>query len=157
MNIFLPDHQRFLKSLIKNDVNFLLIGGYAVVLHGYRRTTGDIDLWINPSNENKIKLLEALKGENIEEEDLSELGKQDFEDYLVFSLGEEPEKIDFMTQINGVSFNDAYINRLEKFIDDMLIPYINLSDLVLSKMGTGRKKDEADIEELQKIESLKRK
>ena len=76
---------------------------------------------------------------------------------LLELINKEPEKIDFMTQINGVSFNDAYINRLEKFIDDMLIPYINLSDLVLSKMGTGRKKDEADIEELQKIESLKRK
>ena len=61
MNIFVESHQNFLKSLLNHKVNFLLVGGYAVIFHGYKRTTGDMDLWIEPNNENKERLLIVLK------------------------------------------------------------------------------------------------
>ena len=57
MNIFIETHQNLLICLIKHKVNFILIGGYAVIYHGYKRSTGDMDLWIEPNNENKLKLL----------------------------------------------------------------------------------------------------
>jgi hypothetical protein len=59
MNIFVENHQLLLKSMLQHDVNFLLVGGYAVIYHGYKRTTGDMDLWIEPDNNNKLKLIKV--------------------------------------------------------------------------------------------------
>lgn len=57
MNVFIENHQRLLASLTNRRVNFLLVGGYAVIYHGYKRTTGDMDIWLEPSNDNKLKLM----------------------------------------------------------------------------------------------------
>ncbi|MEO5582860.1 MAG: hypothetical protein ABIR66_09215, partial [Saprospiraceae bacterium] len=61
MNIFLEEHQNILSNMMLNNVEFLLIGGYAVIFHGYLRSTGDMDIWVRPSNENKILLINALR------------------------------------------------------------------------------------------------
>ncbi len=57
MNLFIEKHQELIKLLISNNVEFIIIGGYSVIFHGYKRTTGDIDIWLNPTNENKKKLI----------------------------------------------------------------------------------------------------
>jgi hypothetical protein len=67
MDIFLDEHKEFLLLLLKHEVEFMLIGGYAVIFHGYERTTGDMDIWLKPSNENKEKFIEVLKSYGINE------------------------------------------------------------------------------------------
>ena len=152
MNIFFEEHQEVIKLLLKHEVDFLLVGGYAVVYHGYRRTTGDMDLWVRPSNENRDKLVNALSELGFEDEDLVVLGNMDFTAHQVFTLGSEPQKIDFLTKINQVSFEDANADKVIAEFENMLVPVINLNHLVLSKINSGRRKDEADVEELQKIQ-----
>ena len=152
MNIFFEEHQEVIKLLLKHEVDFLLVGGYAVVYHGYRRTTGDMDLWVRPSNENRDKLVNALSELGFEDEDLIVLGNMDFTAHQVFTLGSEPQKIDFLTKINQVSFEDANADKVIAEFENMLVPVINLNHLVLSKINSGRRKDEADVEELQKIQ-----
>ena len=151
MNIFLEAHQEILNRLMDAQVDFLLIGGYAVIYHGYQRTTGDMDLWLRPTNENKDKVLVALRKAGFDPADINELGKMDFTKHLAFSAGEEPQKIDFVTYINQVSFEAASKNKIVFKLEELEIPVININELILSKMNTGRKKDEADVEELQRI------
>lgn len=157
MNIFLDEHQAIIKLLIENQVDFLLIGGYAVIFHGYRRTTGDMDLWLRPTNENKEKFIKSLANAGFESDDLAVLSTLDFTKHLVFSIGDEPQKIDFITHINQVLFEEADKNKVIFDFEELKIPVINIRELILSKINTGRKKDEADVEELQKILNFKNK
>lgn len=156
MNIFLNEHQEILRWLIEKQVEFLLIGGYAVIYHGYKRSTGDMAHWLNPMNENKEKVIRALNYAGYDAADLVNLADADFTKHLAFSIGEEPHKIDFITYINQVSFEEAYKNKVEFDFEGMQIPVININELILSKINTGRKKDEADVEELQKIISYRK-
>ncbi len=73
MNILMDEHRQLLLSLLNNNVSFILIGGYAVIYYGYERITGDMDIWLQPNNENRNKLLNALKDFGIEESDLEKL------------------------------------------------------------------------------------
>ncbi len=152
MNVFFEEHLEILALLIKNEVNFLLIGGYAVISHGYNRTTGDMDLWLEPSNENKNRFLNSFIEYGFEEIELIEIKKMDFEKHQVFSFGEVPYKVDFLTKISQVEFKDAFENKITVEHESLILPIINLRELILSKINTGRKKDEADIEELQKLQ-----
>ncbi len=102
MNFFLQRHQNLLENLIKENVEFIIIGGYAVIFHGYPRTTGDVDLWIKPDNANKPKIISVLEKMDIESTSLKEIETLDFTRYLMFSIWQEPEKVDFLTLIAGV-------------------------------------------------------
>lgn len=153
MNIFIKEHIELLKALINNHVLFMLIGGYAVIHYGYERTTGDMDIWLQLGNDNKNKLLKALDEFGIEEDDIDQLRKMDFANPLpVFFIGEKPRRIDFVTLINNVSFEMA-IKKANYFSigEKVKVPVIHFDDLILSKTSTGRIKDNADIEELQRI------
>jgi len=157
MNILFEEHQAIVKILLKHNLEFMLVGGYAVVHYGYRRTTGDMDLWIKPDNENKKKLLRALEELGYETVELNELNSFDFSKHIVFSIGVEPFKIDFMTYVNMVKWEEAYSEKVIAEIDNMEIPVIHLNHLILSKISNDRMKDKADVEELQKIQSSKKK
>ena len=155
MNIFDDYTHDVLEKCINNNVHFLIVGGYAVNFHGYERTTGDIDLWLKPDNDNKIKIVQALKELGIEENVLARLIQMDFTKHLVFSDGIAPFKIDFMTYISGVNFEEAYAQKIMTEIDELNIPFIHLNHLIISKIGTGRPKDSIDIDQLQKISQIK--
>lgn len=156
MDIFLPDHTDILKAFNKHDVKYMLIGGYAVVFHGYNRTTGDMDIWLKPDNENKINIISAFKEVGFDYESLYKLNNFDFTAAIMFYLGVEPQKMEFMTKISYLDFDEAYSRKSICQIDDeFLVPILNFNDLILSKMNTGRLKDQADIEELQKIINTK--
>ena len=156
MNIFDEYTFNLLNELNKNNVEYLVVGGYAVNFHGYRRTTGDIDLWIKPDNgANKNVILQSLRNLEVDEEVLSQLNALDFSQPVVFIDGEEPFKIDFMTFISGVNFNEAWQQKTMAVLDGISIPFIHLHHLVLSKVTTGRPQDKIDIEQLQKIQDLK--
>lgn len=154
MNLFVDKHIELLKALLKNNVDFIIIGGYSVIFHGYKRTTGDVDIWVKPDNTNKEKVLLALKEIKIDSNSIGEIGKLDFTGYVVFCIWEEPERADFITRINLVNYDAADKNKIIGDMDGVKIPFLHLNDLVLSKMNTGRGKDIADIEELQKIQKL---
>lgn len=151
MNFFTDVHQAWLKRLIENKVDFIVVGGYSVVFHGYKRTTGDVDVWLKPSNENKDRLLKALAEDDFEDEDLAHVASLDFRKHIAFSVGDEPERIDFMTYIAQVAYDEADKLRILADIDGISIPFLHINHLVLSKFNTGRSKDQADVQMLQKI------
>jgi predicted nucleotidyltransferase len=155
MNLFMDATQEVLSMLLRHEVDFIVIGGYAVIFHGYHRTTGDVDLWLKPDNENKRKLIQALEGFGIEKSALQELERQDFQQHLAFHIGEDPEKIEFLTYIRGLTYEEADSEKTMAAIDHLNIPFLSLDHLVLSKIATGRLRDQADIEELQKIRKSK--
>ncbi len=154
MNIFFSEHLLIIKQLQTYQVRFLLIGGYAVIFHGYNRTTGDMDIWIDPDEENKSKFIACLFELEYRQEDIDYLRSLDFTKAQVFSIGEEPQRVDFLTQVNLLNFKEAYENKMIAPLDGLEIPYIHFNDLVLMKMNTGRLKDKSDVEELQKIRNL---
>ena len=155
MNIFLDAHLKLIRELLKNEVEFIIIGGYAVILHGYKRTTGDLDIWLKPDNNHKNNLVSALRSVGIQKQGLDELISIDFEKKVVFTIWEPPEQVDFLTHINNLEFEYASRRKILVKLDNLKVPFLNVQDLIVSKMSTDRYKDKADIEELQKIIRLK--
>lgn len=155
MNLYTENHHQLLYNLLEQEVDFIIIGGYAVIYHGYARTTGDMDIWLKPDNANKMKLLNALTAMDFFETDLAPIADFDFTGHIVFSMWEEPEKIDFITQINLLTFEEANRRKIIADIEGLKVPFLHLDDLVRSKFNTGRLKDKADIEELQLIQRYK--
>lgn len=155
MNIFIEPHYEVLRLLLKHQVDFMLIGGYAVIFYGYSRTTGDMDLWLKPDNQNKLKFCAAMEEAGYDKEGIELLKTKNFEQTLVFNLGTEPQRIDFLTFIDLVTYDEADKLKVIGEIDGIKIPVIHLNNLILSKINTGRSKDKADIEELQRINNLK--
>lgn len=153
MNLFYPEHIMVLDTLLRYQVRFLLIGGYAVIAYGYTRTTGDLDLWIDPSEQNKAALIDTFRDLEFDEIELDHINQMDFNEANVFSMGTVPQKIDFLTKVSHVDFDEAYTKVVLMDFDDLRLPFVHYNDLVLMKMTTGRLKDQADIEELQKIKN----
>jgi len=156
MNLFVESHQKLLECLTDAEVDFIIIGGYSVIFHGYARTTGDIDIWLKPDNTNKAKLLQALRWYGIEEDSLRELNQLDFAKTVFFKIGDVPERIDFLTKINLIDYETANREKVLANLDDITIPFLHLNHLILSKLNTGRPQDQADIEMLQKIQKNKK-
>ncbi len=143
--------------MIGEGVEFILIGGYAVNYHGYNRTTGDLDVWLKPDNENKKSILRCLEKYDLEIESLQQINELDFSHALVFSLGDEPYKTDFLTKVSGVSYVEANNEKVHFDHEGIKVPFINLNHLILTKMSTGRGKDKVDIEKLQEVEAKRKK
>jgi hypothetical protein len=156
MNIFIESHQQLLKTLLQHKVNFLLVGGYAVVYYGYKRTTGDMDLWLEPSNDNKLRLLEALKKFDFNADDMEHVAQLDFTKHLAFHFWEEPERVDCITYVSNVLFNEAFAQKVLADIEGLVVPVIQYQHLIQSKITSNRLKDKADVEELQKINRHKK-
>ena len=157
MNILDNYTHSVLDELIKQKVEFIVIGGYAVNFHGFRRPTGDIDLLIKPENgEKKSRLLSALRNLGITEPVLKKLNELDFEKAQVFRDGEEPFRIDFLTKVSGVKFEEAWKEKQSIEIDGLNINFLHIKHLIATKITTGRPKDKIDIDELQKIQKYKK-
>ena len=151
MNIFSNTHQKLIKELTKAKVEFILIGGYAVIYYGYKRTTGDMDLWLKPTNENKMKLLPVLKKLKFNISDINHIETLDFTKHLTFHFWEEPERVDCLTMISGVKYDKADKEKVLAEFEGLTIPVIHYKHLIISKITSERLKDKADVEELQKI------
>ena len=156
INVLLEEHQEILRLLIKHQVNFILIGGYAVIHYGYERTTGDMDIWLELGNENRDKFIEALIDFGVDDEGIIKLKQTNFTSPLeVIRIGESPRTIEFLTMISNVRFEDAIKNVNYFLLEDIDVPVIHYNDLILSKLTSNRLKDKADIEELQRINKYK--
>ena len=141
------DFKEFIKLLNDHDVSYLVVGGYAVAFHGYPRYTKDIDLWIQAKKQNIEKLLNALKKFGFESLDLK------LEDFLeadnVIQLGYPPNRIDLLTNLAGLDFEDCYPSKVEVVIEDVKVNFIDLENLKINKKSTGRHQDLADLENLE--------
>lgn len=144
-----PDYKEFIELLIKNKVDFLLVGAYALAAHGYVRYTHDIDFLISTTKENSIKIIQVLKDFGFSSLGLTET---DFmNEDLIVQLGYPPVRIDILTSISGIeNFDEVIVNKEVIEIEGMQIPIISKADLIRNKRSTGRTKDLADAEELEK-------
>lgn len=156
MNFLIDKHKKVLSDLLDAKVEFILVGGYAVIYHGYGRTTGDMDVWLKPDNENKLRLISVLEKNGIGKESVEKVRKTDFTDVVVFHFGQPPEKIEFLTKIAGVQFEEAFEHRALLPIQNYQIPVLHLNDLIANKLLSARPKDKADVDELQKIIKFKK-
>jgi hypothetical protein len=156
MNIFLDEHKKFLLLLLKHQVEFILIGGYAVILYGYERGTGDMDIWLKPDNLNRDKFIEALSEHGINLDDLTSVKKMDFTQVRVMHIGEKPTKIDFLTKVQGLLYSEADSNKKMIPLGEFHIPVIDYYHLIQIKMIAGRPQDKADIDILQKINRFRK-
>ncbi|HBX50719.1 MAG: hypothetical protein A2275_05360 [Bacteroidetes bacterium RIFOXYA12_FULL_35_11] len=150
-NILLPEFKKMLLLLKKHDVDFLLIGGYAVIYYGYDRVTGDMDIWLDATKDNKIKLCKALNEFGINEESIKKVKKLNFEETHFFYFGQKPQKIDFLTKVNLINFKEAFEMANYFPLQNQQIPVIHYEHLILTKISNKRSKDKTDIEELQRI------
>ena len=146
---FLNRHFReFVELLERKGVKYLLVGGYAVGFHGFPRYTGDLDVFIAIDPENANKILEVFEAFGFSD---LKLTTNDFlEDDMVVEIGREPLKIQILTGIDGIQFDDAYIRKVYWTDQDLSIPFIGFEDLLKNKESTGRGRDKIDVQELMK-------
>ncbi len=153
INIFNTDFHEFLISLENSKVEYVLVGGYSVIIHGYNRTTGDLDIFVNPTEENYKRLLKAFHIFGMSVFDMHLESFVDTNNFDVFEFGRPPVAIDILTKLKGVDFNLAFQNKIRYAVDEQLyINVLHLNTLILSKKIAGRSKDLNDIEHLQKNE-----
>lgn len=141
------DLRELLKCFLSHDVRFLIIGGHAVSYHGYPRFTKDLDLWIDRSEDNAVRVVEALRDFGFDFEGLSpEMFTQESR---MTQMGREPNRVDILHTIKGVEFSECYPRSQRAIIDGSPIPIISKPDLILNKLATARPQDLADAVQLQ--------
>jgi len=146
------DYKDLINIFIKKKVKFLLVGGYAVGLHGHPRVTKDLDLWVYANSENAPLVVEALAKFGAPMQDIS---VQDFEsEGTIFQIGVEPVRIDVITKVAGLKFEEAIQNVKMMEIEELIVPTISLQDLIKNKKASGRHRDLDDVESLEKISTL---
>jgi hypothetical protein len=151
-NIFNDDFHDFINALNQSEVEYILVGGYSVILHGYSRNTGDLDLWVNKTRENYNKLKNAFYSFGMPVFDMTEFNFLNNSQFNVFSFGKPPVSIDIMTEVKGLSFYSAYQSASIIKIENLSVRLINLNDLLKAKKSSGRSKDLDDIENLSEKE-----
>jgi hypothetical protein len=141
-----PDFKEFLQLLSTYQVEYLLIGGYAVAYHGYPRATADMDIWIALHPQNAKKVVAALKAFGF---DLPELSPALFlEEGQIIRMGVPPLRIEIATSISGVRFEECYAARVIAILDEVEVNLISLPHLKVNKKAAGRHKDLDDLENL---------
>ncbi len=141
-----PDFKELLALFNDHRVSYLIVGGYALAFHGAPRFTGDLDIFIKPDHENAQRIVAALDAFGFTSLGLTE---SDFEQPdQVIQLGVSPVRIDLITSITGVSWDEAFAGKVPSSYGDVAIHYIGREHFVLNKRATGRTKDLADIEAL---------
>jgi aminoglycoside-2''-adenylyltransferase len=141
------DFKEFIQSLNDNGVRYLVVGGYAVALHGYPRYTKDMDIWVEITADNAAKILKALDqfgfgSLNVKASDFT-LPDQ------MLQLGYPPGRIDILTTLPGVEFSECYPSRTTVDLDGVSVNFIDIENLKKNKKATGRHQDLADLENLE--------
>lgn len=147
-NIFNEDFRDFISALNNNDVEYILVGGYSVILHGYSRTTGDLDIWIKKEKENCHKLLLAFEESKMPVFDMTQNNFLSNPAMRVFTFGRPPRSIDIMTNVKGLHFEETFAASKIIEIENLKIRLIHLNQLIQAKRASGRHKDLDDIETL---------
>ncbi len=144
-----PDFKELLSTFNAHRVDYLVVGAHALAAHGYVRATGDLDVWVRPEAANAKRALDALRAfgaplHDLDEEDLTRAG-------TVFQIGVAPIRIDVLTSIDGVTFDEAWADRLTAKFVDLPVPVLSAKHLIKNKRTVGRTQDLADVEWLEKL------
>lgn len=147
--ILSEDFEDFLKLLNQYNVDYLVVGGYAMAFHGKPRYTGDLDIWIDISTENASKMVMVINDFGFASVGF---GVEDFSrPNLINQIGYPPLRIDILTSIDGVLFKEAFSKKLEiELEENFKVNYISLDDLIKNKTTSGRQIDVADVSDLEK-------
>jgi hypothetical protein len=142
-----PDFVDLLRALSGAEVRFLIVGAYALALYSKPRATGDLDVWVEPTPENATRVIEALKVfgaplDNISQSDFAQAG-------VVFQIGVAPRRIDILTELTGVTFQEAWSERVRQRMGPCEVDFIGRRALIQNKRILGRTKDLADLEALE--------
>ena len=142
------DYKEMLQFLLEEKVEFILVGAYALGAHGYPRATGDIDIWVNADENNSKKTYNALARFGAP---LDQLQVNDFAvEGVIFQIGVAPRRIDIITRIDGVTYDEANDDKIIVEVEGLLLPVLSLDNLIKNKLATGREKDELDAKYLMK-------
>lgn len=147
-NVFNDDFQDFIKSLNDSNVKYVLVGGYSVIYHGFSRTTGDLDIFVEVSKDNYNNLKKAFSQFGLSLFDMTESNFLSNDNMEVFSFGRSPVSIDIIKKISGVTFEEVYKNAIEDLFEEIPMRIIHINDLKKNKSSTGRAKDINDLENL---------
>lgn len=152
--LFNEDYRDMILCLQSEGVEFMLVGGYAVGLHGWPRTTFDIDFWVLANPSNAVSIMRALKKfgaplMNLSEDDFHQPG-------IVFQIGNAPQRIDILSSVSGIRYEEAVRHAETMQVDGLSLKVISLDDLILNKRASGRPKDIADAQTLEKLKEQKR-
>ncbi len=147
-NVFHEDFQDFIIALNKAEVKYVLIGGYSVIYYGFSRTTGDLDIFVEVSKENYLKLTKTFFDFGLSLFDMNEENFLKNNQIEVFSFGRPPVSIDVIKKITGISFEEVYTNSIETVFEEIPMRIIHIKDLKKNKSSTGRAKDINDLENL---------
>ena len=138
-----PDFRDFFRALNRNNVEYVIVGSYALAFHGQPRATGDIDVWIRPSPANSEALMQALQDFGFETLDIS---SRDILSGKVIQLGFPPVRIDLMTVLEGLTRQETWESRNRGMFGDQPVFYLGRDAFVKNKRTLGRHKDLADLE-----------
>jgi hypothetical protein len=138
------DFVDLLRAFVEHDVRFLIVGAYALALHGRPRATGDLDVWVDATPENAARVVRALVSfgapmDHVSEADFSSPG-------VVFQMGIAPGRIDILTALTGLTFNEAWPGRVRESLGSVEVDFIGREAFIENKRATGRMKDLGDIE-----------
>ena len=144
---FPSDFSEFLRLLDAHEVRYLLVGGWAVGYHGYVRATADMDIWVDREQENAERLVEVLREFGFGGSD--PVPEMFLEESQVIRMGVPPIRIELLTSVSGVGFDECYAERIVEDWDDVSVDVLSLPKLKDNKRASGRLKDLNDIEHLE--------
>jgi hypothetical protein len=141
------DFVDLLRAFVDHDVRFMVVGAYALAIHGRPRATGDLDIWIQPSKENAARVMRALAAfgaplDQITESDFASPG-------VTYQIGVAPGRIDILTDLTGLTFEEVWPGRITRPFGEVTVGVIGLAEFIRNKRATGRAKDLGDIEGLE--------
>ena len=136
-----------------HGVEYLVVGAYALAAHGCVRATGDLDIWVRPTVDNALRVMNALTAfgaplHDLTQNDLVQAG-------LVFQVGVAPLRIDVLTSIDDITFDEAWVDRVVTNFADQSVPVLSVTHLIRNKRAVGRAQDLADVEWLEHPERRK--
>ena len=138
------DFVDLLRAFVAHDVRFLVVGAYALALYGRPRATGDLDVWVDATHANAPRIIRALASFGAPMRDISE---DDFaHPGVVLQLGVAPARIDILTSLTGLTFEEAWQGRVREALGDVEVDFIGRESFLKNKRATGRAKDLGDIE-----------
>lgn len=147
-NLFNEDFRDFLAALRQHEVRYVLVGGYSVILHGYSRTTGDLDIWVDKTAANYAQLVRAFHEFGMPTFDMTAQNFLDSPHFDVFTFGRPPVAIDIITTLKGVEFAEAFAQATDTEVEGLTIKLIHYQHLLQAKRATGRPRDQNDLDNL---------
>jgi hypothetical protein len=142
------DYREMLLCLQEAKADFIIVGAYALAAHGNPRATGDIDIWVRPDAENSLRIIRALAefGAPVPDLTIDDFVRTD----TIIQIGVVPCRIDIITGIDGLTFADAWRNKVEIEVDGLTLHILSKADILKNKLAANRDKDQSDIAWLKK-------